>query len=254
MSPRDDHGPALLTFHKVSRGLSFGATNYSPRRLRSLLWMLQRRGYSFGGGPGSVLATFDDGYAHLREVLPPLVEEFGLAPIIFVPTYWIGRSNTWDYSALFRRERHLNGGEARELAGLGVRFGSHGHTHRDLRRLTEKDRRAELRESKERLEDILGRAVTSLSYPFGGCDTRVVSAAAEAGYCDGYTMRFPAPGDVTLARGRLGIYTFDTHGSILQKLERGPLYEVERLIAAASNRLSTGTRWYRALRGVFTEE
>lgn len=254
MSSRDEYGPTLLTFHKVSRGLSFGATNYSPRRLRSLLSMLQRRGYSFGQSAESVVATFDDGYAHLREVLPPLMEEFGLAPIIFVPTHWIGRSNTWDYSALFRRERHLSGGEVRELAGLGVRFGSHGHTHRDLRRLTEKERRAELEESKRRLEDILGEAVTSLSYPFGGCDGRVAAAAAEAGYHDGYTMRFPAPGDGPLSRGRLGIYTFDTHGSILQKLERGPLYEVERLIAAATNRLSAGTRWYRAVRGVFTEE
>ncbi len=256
-STRDQNEPLptiVLTFHKVSPTFTWGSTNYSPRRLATLLEMLVDRGYSLDGrNPHdpelpAIRLTFDDGYAHLSRELPPLMERFGFRPTVFIPTAWLGKSNSWDYSHLFRRDPHLSGGEVRELADTGVIFGSHGHSHCDLRARTPDQIQWELTESKQTLEDTLGRPVTSLSYPFGGADGRVLAAAAACGFETGYTMRFPRLVDPPLAMGRYAIYGFDTPFSILQKVERGRLYQLERFKARVTHGLSAGTRLLNRLR------
>ena len=51
-----------------------------------------------------------------------------------------------------------------------------------------------------------------------------------------------------LARGRVAVYGFDTAFSVLQKVERGPLYRIERLKAGITTGLSGGTRLLNRLR------
>jgi peptidoglycan/xylan/chitin deacetylase (PgdA/CDA1 family) len=64
--------------------------------------------------------------------------------------------------------RHLTCGEVLELAQGGlVEIGAHTVTHPVLSSLPEEEQRAEIKDSKSRLEEILGRPVTSFSYPFG---------------------------------------------------------------------------------------
>lgn len=49
--------------------------------------------------------------------------------------------------------------------------------------------RREVRDSKHRLEDLLGVEITSFAYPYGGVDMRVRSAVAEAGYKVAFTIK-----------------------------------------------------------------
>jgi len=237
--------PIVLTFHKLLPTFSWGSTNFSPHRFERLLKILIDRGFALNE---QITLTFDDGYRHLLDSLPPLIEQFGIRPTVFVPTGWLGRSNRWDYSHLFRDDPHLGGGEVRELADIGVVFGSHGHSHQDLRHVDTSRLKSELIDSRHMLEDIVGTDVHAISYPFGGVNTRVLEAAAEAGFSTGYTMRFPAPGDQPLARGRMAVYGFDTPFSILQKIEHGPLYQLERFKTGVTNGLSSGTRLLNRLR------
>ncbi len=245
---RDTHTPIVLTFHKLLPAFSWGATNFSPRRFSQLLTILVDRGFDLNG---QILLTFDDGYRHLLDTLPPLIERFAIRPIVFIPTAWLGRSNTWDYSRLFRDDPHLGGGEVRELFGLGVTLGSHGHSHQDLRYVPTPRLETELADSRHILEDIVGSEVRLISYPFGGVNSHVLDAVAESGYTAGYSMRFPAPGDHPLARGRMAVYGFDTPFSVLQKIEHGPLYQVERVKARLTNGLSGGTRLLNRMRERF---
>src|SRR2546422_2936564 len=62
--------------------------------------------------------------------------------------------------------------------------------------------RAELVESKRRLEEILGRPVTCLSVPGGAVDSRVVDIAQEVGYSEVFTS---AIGVNPTRHGRFGI-------------------------------------------------
>jgi hypothetical protein len=113
-----------LLFHKSISNFSFASTNFSPRRLKRLLVWLRESGFVFEGidDQGRTAAerviglTFDDGYEHLASVLPPLVEEFGIRPLIFVPTAFIGKAADWDYSYRFCKVSHLERRSIRSLS------------------------------------------------------------------------------------------------------------------------------------------
>ncbi len=64
--------------------------------------------------------------------------------------------------------RALDPGELRALAdGSLVEVGAHSVTHAKLSALAPDDQRVEIAASKARLEDLIGRPVTSFAYPFG---------------------------------------------------------------------------------------
>ena len=247
--------PKVLAFHKLTPQFSFGSTNYSPRRFERLLAFLQGKGFIFQSleasfsenEPHTLAITFDDGYQHLADVLPPLIQKYRFQPVVFVSTKYLGKPNSWDYSYLFRSTPHLDPKSVLTLAALGVQFGSHGHSHINLCRCDEKTLRSELSHSKAVLEDTLGTQVSFISYPFGRYNEEVLEAALEAGYTMGFTMRFPEDGDTALAIGRFGVYGYDTAASIVRKLSGGPFYSVEKWKARFTNRLSSGTAIYNRL-------
>lgn len=249
------HSPKILVFHKLTSKLIFVSTNYTPQRFSRLLAFLQRQGYIFQPieqvlseeNPQAIAITFDDGYYHLADVLPPLMDKYRFQPVIFLPTRFLGKTNRWDYSYLFRATPHLDTRRVRKLAELGVEFGSHGHSHVNLCRCDEETLRHELQRSKTLLEDILGRPVKYISYPFGRYNQQVIDAVVELGYTRGFTMNFPEDGDTELTIGRYAVYGFDTTGAVLRKLRGGPLYNIEKWKARLTNKLSGGTRVYNQL-------
>ncbi len=245
--------PVVLAFHKLMPEFSFGSTNFSPGRFDRLLTFLTDLGYdlnSSGTGPHLTI-SFDDGYQHLLTYLPELVQRHRFTPIVFMPTSLIGQPNAWDYSYLIRTTPHLDKESVLRLAGFGVEFGSHGHTHTDLTGLSRTSLEAELRTSKSILEDILKREVTQISYPFGRSNVRVTEAAARAGYTHGYTMDFPSDEAIhnPLTAGRVAVYGYDTPLSVLRKLRPGPFRALEQAKARITNRLSGGTVLLNRLRG-----
>ena len=137
--------------------------------------------------PGSLHAavTFDDGFACVaRNAVPELTVRkipfmiFAPAAFLGVPPSWISDTGHPDSSEVVLSEEEL-----RELAKVpGVSIGSHCLTHRNLMNLDEEESRREIRESKTRLEAILGEEVRTLSFPHGAFDIRHVSMARDAGY------------------------------------------------------------------------
>lgn len=72
--------------------------------------------------------------------------------------------------------------QIRELDSSGVEVGSHTVTHPILTRISGEKLRYELRESRARLEDVLGHNVELLGYPNGDHNLSVQQEAARAGY------------------------------------------------------------------------
>jgi peptidoglycan/xylan/chitin deacetylase (PgdA/CDA1 family) len=72
--------------------------------------------------------------------------------------------------------------QAREMDANGVEIGSHTMTHPILTNIGDERLRRELRDSKSRLEEVLGRQVDQFCYPNGDNDERVQSEVARAGY------------------------------------------------------------------------
>jgi peptidoglycan/xylan/chitin deacetylase (PgdA/CDA1 family) len=63
-----------------------------------------------------------------------------------------------------------------------IDIGGHSITHPELAQLSVAEQNHELRTSKDRLQQILGREVTALAYPHGSCSPDTKRLAEEAGY------------------------------------------------------------------------
>jgi peptidoglycan/xylan/chitin deacetylase (PgdA/CDA1 family) len=66
--------------------------------------------------------------------------------------------------------------------GGAIEVGAHTLTHPELARLAEARQRLEIEGSKSKLEKILGRPVTSFSYPHGSWSLRTVKVVQESGF------------------------------------------------------------------------
>lgn len=239
----------ILTFHKLIPEFSFGSTNFSPRRFEKLLIFLQNKNYDFVSleqavttpSEKSLLFTFDDGYLHLIKYLPQFIEKYKIKPLIFIPTHYIGLNNEWDYSYLFQKSPHLDKNSIKQLSHLGVDFGSHGHTHKALTKLSDDALQSELIKSKNILEDITGKEITTISYPFGRYNRKVLDVVKKTGYKYGVTMNFPLTGDKHYTLGRYAIYGYDNMFTINQKISRGKLYLLEKYKSKVTNKLAVGT-------------
>ena len=241
--------PRILTFHKLLSGISFGSTNYSPRRFGKLLLFLNDNGVQLVSLEKAlqekkncfVAITFDDGYRHLVDILPELMLKLGFIPTVFILTGYIGQTNKWDYTHFIKVNYHLDIQSIKKLARSGVEFGTHGHRHLDLTACSLNQLNTELIQSKKILEDIIENEITSISYPFGRYDERVIEATLKAGYKYGFTMAFPEESDNDMTLGRIPVYSYDSRLAVFQKVYRGPLYRWEKLKADFTHRMASGT-------------
>jgi peptidoglycan/xylan/chitin deacetylase (PgdA/CDA1 family) len=255
MASTQNSSAIVLTAHKVSGGRWLDHTCLCPRQLADILQSLLDSGRILTNvcntienpRPMQVALTIDDGYAHLIDPLLELAEKFDFRPAVFVPTAYIGRKNSWDYTSIFSSQRHVDRNEIRSLAHAGIEFGSHGHTHRPLTGLGDGDLAMELQISRSILEDTVGRAVDSISYPFGRFDGRVIRAVAEAGYRIGFGSHWPSERSDTLTVGRISLYRWDTPYSVAQKAG-GRWEPIEKAKAETARFLSGGTALFQRVR------
>ena len=90
------------------------------------------------------------------------------------------------------REAGLAEPALRRLVDAGFEVGFHTLDHESLDRLGDGELAAALHDGRERLEEISGRPLRTVAYPFGLADARVAHAARVAGYRVGYTLA-PVP-------------------------------------------------------------
>lgn len=126
--------------------------------------------------------TIDDSNMSDATIAGPHLAEMGFSTQIFVLTDRIGQRGSLDRSALF------------DLMAMGHTIGSHGHAHRDWKRLREDQLVEEIHARQQRLQDLTGQCVTAAGLPFGGYNRRVLAEARRAGFeriysSDGGTAR-----------------------------------------------------------------
>jgi len=241
----------ILAFHNIAESFLAGLNSYSPTRLKRLLLTLRDGGCEFVGlaalrhgqnDAGNIAVTFDDGYESLPDKALPVLEELNIPVAVFIPTGCIGQANTWDYSYFYQPLKHLDTGRIKEIADRGVTVGSHGMTHTDLTALPERRLKLEMKQSRNILEDITGRKVLYVSYPFGRFDDRVESAALEAGYERGFSMSHMKAGGTGFTRPRYAVYATDTPFSVRVKIrDTGVMNRLERIKGAVMNGYAGGT-------------
>lgn len=129
---------------------------------------------------GAVLVTIDDGDAGVASHAWPILERHGVPAVAFVipgQLDWPGR---------------LTVRQLQELAARGLEIGSHSISHPSMARIPRAQARNEAVQSKQLLEKLIGRPVTSFAYPYGTLvdfDTEVAGILAGAGYDCAFTSQ-----------------------------------------------------------------
>ncbi len=127
-----------------------------------------------------IILTFDDGYEDNYTLAFPLLQRYGMRAVIFAVVDLERRWNFWDADG--EKAPLLSPGQIREMAAAGIEFGSHTVSHPYLPELEGSLLRQELIASRQRLEDLIGKAVMSFAYPYGAYSSAVRAAVQEAGY------------------------------------------------------------------------
>lgn len=122
--------------------------------------------------------TFDDGNASDAELALPLLDEYGVRATFFITAGWTGT-----------RTGYMTRHQLCALHHAGHTIGAHGWSHALLPSCNGAELRQELGDARAKLEDILGAAVTAMSFPGGRYNRRVVGACRAAGYTRLYTSQ-----------------------------------------------------------------
>lgn len=173
--------------------------------------------------------TFDDGYRSVIVTALPVLERLGWPATVFVPPAfmdgapalrWPGVDH-WHQTAHRNELAPLSWTELRRLVARGWEIGSHSMTHPRLTRLDDDALRGELNASRLACERQLQQQCASVAYPYGDVDSRVVAAAAAAGYSAGATLDSPRLAPLSLAFPRVGVYRVDQATRFRAKVSRG---------------------------------
>ena len=242
-----------MVYHRVADGFDWSITRQGTSQFERGIRFLHERGYRSARAdelinpaedrdPKRLVITFDDGYEDVYCNAIPILSKFGFTACVFVITGYVGRQVDWDYHVGGEKKRHLSWEQIAEMAQAGFEFGSHTVNHPDLTRIAKRFVRYELRDSKDALEQKLGRKVNLLSYPFGRYNRHVQGEAEEAGYLAAYTI-CPKPGGKPgrFSRPRKGVYLLDSPLSMRIKLHPGPLTWAEEMKGMIINRFANWT-------------
>ncbi len=174
---------------------------------------------------GAFLLTFDDGFLGLHEHALPILDELGYAATVFLVSALTGQRDVWCRASNPSGATYplLDSHHIQEMSRHDFAFQSHTRNHADLPTLDDGRLADELAGSKAELEDLLGKPVDYLAYPFGRYDERVLTGARTAGYRAAFSVQ---PGfnrrDIDRFRiRRLDIFGTDTPAMLARKLRFG---------------------------------
>lgn len=233
----------VLCYHAISprwaADLSVG-----PEAFRTQVRALAQRGYVGATFTQAVLDpparrtvafTFDDAFSSVAECALPILAEHGFPATVFAVTDFAAHGRRLEWEGIDhwadgphdRELRSLDWEALRRLRHIGWEIGSHTCSHPYLTRLDDDELARELSASRLACGQAMG-ACTSLAYPYGDADARVVAAARAAGYraCGALPKRWPPARYNPLNFPRAGIW--HTDGLMRFALKTSPAFRRAR--------------------------
>jgi peptidoglycan/xylan/chitin deacetylase (PgdA/CDA1 family) len=175
----------FITYHTITEGTRDGFAGQMALLKRFARVIPSPENARFEPGCHYVAVTFDDAFRSFTQNALPVLAEFELPVILFVPTGYLGRKSTWfDYGTENPvGEDVVSADELKQLARQHrIEIGSHTVNHPNLAEISLDEARAELRDSRSALETLLERRINSISFPYGSYGPREIKLARETGY------------------------------------------------------------------------
>jgi peptidoglycan/xylan/chitin deacetylase (PgdA/CDA1 family) len=155
--------------------------------------------------------TFDDGYQSTLKLAAPVLVSLKIPFHVFITKSYVDSGDS----------RYLAKRDLIELAELpGATLGLHGMSHSRLSSLSDDSLHREMRESRDWLEQLIGRSVNSLSYPHGDFDARVSAATLAAGITTAACSNIGTflKTSQSLSIPRIDIWSYDSPKSTVAKI------------------------------------
>ncbi len=239
--PRPDHAGLCVSSGQFESHLDFIEDRGYRLVAVSELWRLMR-----GGADVSHLAsiTFDDGLATTVRTAMPILAQRQSSCSMFVTTGLLGKAHP-----RLAQEKIATAEELVELAEAGFEVGAHTVDHPRLTGMPYDDVLDQLSRSRASLEELLGRPVRTMAYPFGAFDQQTMRAAADAGYEIACGCGGPTPW-LALALPREPIFPSTTMLQLRMKIAGlfGPIHASRDLRMRLRRWTSIGNHDYRGPR------
>jgi peptidoglycan/xylan/chitin deacetylase (PgdA/CDA1 family) len=199
MRPKNGNADVLiLGYHGVSETWT-SPLSVTPKALESQMKYLLSKGYrgvtftqaALEDHPGKVVSvTFDDAYDSVDKLARPILDRLGIPGTIYAPTRYMGQDEPMSWPGI---EEYFGGPDEKELLPMswerlrsaveaGWEIGSHTVSHPHLTALDDEPLRRELVDSRKQCAEMTGTDCTSIAFPYGDHDQRVIEASREAGY------------------------------------------------------------------------
>lgn len=188
-------GVRVLMYHRVVPCERFDQLSVTPARFEQQMQWLARscQVVSLADAVAQLQAarparpcvaiTFDDGYRDNLVHALPVLQRLGLPATVFVTTAFCDQAMRHPRYPSEDGQLHLDWHEVRALAAApGITIGSHTLTHPYLQRVSPEQARAEIADSRRRIEQQIGRPVEFFCYPSGDVGPRELAGASAAGY------------------------------------------------------------------------
>jgi peptidoglycan/xylan/chitin deacetylase (PgdA/CDA1 family) len=169
-------------------------------------------------GKKTVVVTFDDAFLSVKTHALPVLAAVGAPATVFVPTEYVSAEaplawaglDHWQQGPAAPELTAMTWSDLGELAEAGWEIGSHTLRHPHLTSVDDDVLAEELGRSREDCARHIGHDVTSIAYPYGDVDERVVEGTRRAGYEAAAALEWPSPKSGLLRYPRTGIYHGDS--------------------------------------------
>lgn len=171
----------------------------------------------------AVAITLDDGFEDNYTQAFPLLKKYEMPATIFLATGVMGATNEWMQGRDFPERAMLNWPQIREMDGHQISFGAHTVSHPKLSQLDTSTAAGEICQSKQKIEDQLGKPCAHFAYPYGLFTEQTPQLVQDAGFKLACTTRsgFNNSDRDPLLLHRIEVYGTDPVWKLKQKMTFG---------------------------------
>ena len=166
----------ILMYHAVDYDVWGAASLFvNPDNFKSQMEYLHEQGFTtlFLSDIGSassvnkpIIITFDDGYKDMYDVAYPIMRDLNIKSNMYIISGWLDG------------QTYMNPDMVKELSNSGlVEIGSHTVSHVYLASKGYDEQERQLKESKEYLENLLGKEIDTIAYPYGSYNSNTLTIA-----------------------------------------------------------------------------
>jgi len=206
-SPVSFQQPRILMYHQIAEhqdGARFNGLRVPPSMFERQLKWLSENNWTFltmaeliqkknNLPEKSVVLTFDDGYLDNLTNALPLMQKYQACGTLYLvidrhDNDWSTKKKKHHDSGELAKDKKLSDQQVTELLESGCfELGGHTHSHANLHSLNPEQKIAEIKNSKDALEQTFKTEVTSFAYPFGIYTEDDVELVMQSGYSNAVT-------------------------------------------------------------------